>query len=73
MIRPAANYDAEWPNDHEFYPELSILKQNLGTVLAVAAICFGEIDGEAGVLSIDYLVCSEIRGEASSIKCEQPQ
>ena len=73
MIRPAANYDAEWPNDHELYPELGILEQNLGTILAVTAICFGEIDGEAGVLSIYYFVWGEIRGKASSIKCEQPQ
>jgi len=38
MILPAANYDTEWPNDHEFFAELSILKENLSTILVATAI-----------------------------------
>ena len=66
MILPAANYDTEWPNDHEFFTELSILKENLGTILVAATIRLSETDGDAGFQPIDYFVCGEMGGKPLS-------
>lgn len=70
MIRPTANYDTEWPNDHEFFFELSILKNNLRTIFVATSVGLGEFDCKLGLPSIDYFVCGKIRRKAFGTECE---
>jgi hypothetical protein len=70
VIRPAANYDTERPNDHKFFSEFSIFEKYLSTIFVTAAIGSGETNSETGLPSIDYLVCSKIRGKALRVDYE---
>ena len=67
MVRSAANYDTEGPNDHKFFSELGIFEKNLSTVFVTSTIDLSEADGETSIPSVDYLVRSKIHRKALSI------
>ena len=67
MVRSAANYYTERPNDHKFLSELGILEKNFSTIFVTTTICLSEADGETGLPSIDYLVCGEVHRKASIV------
>ena len=67
MVRSAADYDTEGPNDYKFFSELGVFEKNLSTISVTPTVGLGEADGETGLPSIDYLVRTKVHRKASSI------
>ena len=63
MICPTANYSTEPSNDHKFFSEFGILEKDLSMVFVTTTIGLSEIDGQSGLPSKDYIVCSKICGK----------
>ena len=70
MILSTTDYRAKRPNDHESFPQLSILENNFSTIFVATAIGLGKVDGETCLSAIDDLARSEGHGEASRDSCE---
>ena len=70
MILSTTDYRTKRPNDHEPFPQLSILENNFGTVFVATAIGLNKVDGEMCLSAIDDLARSKGYGEASSESCE---
>jgi hypothetical protein len=67
VIRSAADYDTEGPNDHKFFSELGIFENNLSTIFVTSTIDLSEADGETNLPPIDYLVRSKVHRKALSM------
>lgn len=73
VVRSAADYDTEGPNDHKFFSELGVFEKNLGTIFVTSTIDLGEVYGETSVPSVDYLVRGKVYRKPLSIGRKQPR
>jgi len=67
VVRSAADYDTEGPNDHKFFSELGIFEKDLSAIFVTSTIDLSEFYGETSVPSINYLVRSKVYRKTLSI------